>query len=285
MRLLVVGGCGFVGSNFIRHVLGHYGPEMITNVDALTTGRLVNLKGIAATFGERYEFLHADIANAEKIDAVLENHQFYAVVHFAAESSGASGTELLLDRARRHGVRRFLLVSKDGDNGARAASEKSVLVAHRDHGHEVVITRASDNYGQFQPPTGLIPNIILSALHNQPVQLSGDGSQVRDWLHVEDHCAALFTALLEGQPGGIYQFAAGSGLPDIELVHRILEQLGQSRESIVFQSAEAAVPVRRHAAAPLSLDWKPRHSLEQGMRDTVDWYVRNREWWQPLLNS
>src|SRR5437868_7120007 len=123
MRLLVIGGCGFVGSNFIRYVLQHYGPEMVTNVDLLTTGRLANLEGVAASFGDRYEFLQADVADADRLEAVLEKHQFYAVVHFAAEGCGVAGTRSLLERAKWHGIRRFLLVSRERDHGALEAAE------------------------------------------------------------------------------------------------------------------------------------------------------------------
>jgi len=287
MRLLVTGGCGFVGSNFVRYVLQHYGPEMITNVDALTTGRLANLDGVVENYGARYEFLHANIADADKIEAVLAKHQFFAVIHFAAESSGAAGTAVLLDRARRHGVRRFLLVSKAGGASALGASEEVALAAYRDHREEVVITRATDSYGPFQPPAGFIPNVILHALRGRPSPVAGDGSQVRDWLHVEDHCAALFTALLDGQAGAIYHLAAGAEVRDIDLAHRILEHLGKGRDLVEFlpdQPADASrrrVPAADEQAMPA---WKPRQNFDQGLRETIAWYVRNRETWEPLLD-
>src|SRR5688500_2233026 len=125
MRLLVTGGCGFVGSNFVRYVLQHYGPEMITNVDVLATGRLANLEGVAEIYGERYEFLHADLADADRMEAVLARHQFFAVVHTAAERCGPVATASLLDRARHHGVRRFLLVSNDREESGLAQTEEN----------------------------------------------------------------------------------------------------------------------------------------------------------------
>jgi dTDP-glucose 4,6-dehydratase len=286
MRLLITGGCGFVGSNFIRYVLQHYGPEMVTNVDALTTGRLSNLDGLAESYGNRYEFLHADLADPDKIEAVLLQHQFFGVVHFAAEASGAAGTAALLDRARRHGVRRFLVVSRDRPGEGLRAVEAAALQSYRDHREEVVITRATDNYGPFQSPTALIPRTVVAALRDQPAPIAGDGSQVHDWLHVEDHCAALFTALLDGQPGTIHQVASGHELRDIDLVQRILEHLGKSRDLIEFQPEPAAPPsVPAHPAPQMAnareaLAWKPRRALEQGLRETIDWYVRHRAWWE-----
>jgi dTDP-glucose 4,6-dehydratase len=295
MRLLVTGGCGFIGSNFIRYVLQHYGPEMITNVDTLSTGRLDNLAGVAEQYGDRYEFLHADVADADKIEALLEKHQFFAVVHFAAEPSGVAGVSTLIERARRHGVRRFLFVSREPVDARLQAVESVALQAYRDHREEVVITRATDTYGPYQPTTGVIPGAIACALRDQPVPIAGDGSQVHDWLHVDDHCAALFTALLDGVPGTIHHVAAGHPLREIDLVQRILEHLGKSRDLIEFRTdpegvnapatppspqAGEARPIM--AGARETLAWKPRMPLEQGLRETIDWYVRHREWWEPL---
>jgi dTDP-glucose 4,6-dehydratase len=299
MRLFVTGGSGFVGSNFIRYILQHYGPEWVTNVDDLRTGRLVNLEGIAGNYGERYEFLHADVADPDRMDALFEKHQFFAVVHFAAEASGAAGTAALLERARRHGVRRFLLVSREGVETMKPV-EAAVLAAHREYGQEVVITRTTDCYGPFQPPGAFIPAVILRALADQPVPLGGDGLHVRDWLHVEDYSAAAFTSLLDGTPGTVYYFASAFKMRDIDLVQRILEQLGKGRDLIRFVPGSEALAA---APAPMSIPgegtavaghqrsipqweqevaWKPRHEFDRGLRETIDWYVRNREWWETL---
>ncbi len=317
MRLLVTGGCGFVGSNFVRYVLQHYGPEMITNVDALkSTGNLANLAGIAETYGERYEFLHADINDASKIDALLTAHQFFGVVNFAADSpadsstedsgdflpTNVTGTATLLDLARRHGVRRFVQVSTDkvyGGLGAegqftetsplhpnspfaasKASADLLALSAHRTYGQEVVIVRGSNNYGPWQHPGKLIPRTIINALRNQPVPVHGDGSNVRDWMHVEDHCAAIFAALLNGQPGEIYNVGADNERRTIDLLHLILEHLGKSRDLIQFTPARSGHD-RRYAIdarkAREQLEWKPRHHYEPALRETIDWYVRHRE--------
>jgi dTDP-glucose 4,6-dehydratase len=286
MRLLVTGGCGFLGSNFIRYVLQHYGPEMVTNVDTLSTGRLTNIEGLAESYGDRYEFLRADVAETGKMEALMEKHQFFAVVHFAAEAAGLEGVTGLLDQARLHGVRRFLVVSRVGGPAALQGVEAAAVDAHRQNGEEVVITRATDTYGPYQGLTGMIPGIIAGALRDERVRLAGDGTQTHDWLHVEDHCAALFAALLDGEPGTIHHLATGHETRDIDLAQRILEQLGKSPDSIDFVPAGGT---RSHAAAGegglrsaggQDLAWKPRRALEAGLRETIDWYVRNREWWE-----
>lgn len=284
MRLLVTGGCGFLGSNFIHYVLQHYGPEMVTNVDALTTGRLANAEGLAEKYGERYEFLRADISDTDRIAAVLEKHQFFAVVHFAAEAAGLAGATALLDQARKHGVRRFLVVSREGGPAELASVEAAAVEAHRQQGEEVVITRATDTYGPYQSLAGLIPRIIVSALRDERVRIAGDGSQTHDWLHVEDHCAALFAAVLDGEPGTIHRLATGQVTREIDLAHRILEQLGKSPDVIEFTAAPPH-SAATHSPAPAGggdkdLAWKPRHALEAGLRETIEWYVRNREWWE-----
>jgi dTDP-glucose 4,6-dehydratase len=323
MRLLVTGGCGFIGSNFIRHVLGHYGPEMITNVDALTyAGNLANLAGVAETYGERYEFLGADISDGDKIDALLSKHQFYAVINFAAEShvdrsidtpgdfihTNIVGTATLLDRARRHGVRRFLQVSTDevygslGPEGkfteksplepsspysaSKASADLLALAAHHTYGQEVVITRCSNNYGPYQFPEKLIPLMIIRALEDKPLPVYGDGLNVRDWIHVEDHCAAIFSALIDGKPGEVYNVGSDGEMRNIDVVKMILSHLGKP-ESLIQYVQDRLGHDRRYAIdsskAHRELEWKPLHHHEQGIIETIDWYVRNREWWEPLL--
>ena len=323
MRLLVTGGCGFIGSNFIRHVLGHYGPEMITNVDALTyAGNLANLDGVAETYGGRYEFVGADIADGEKMEALLSMHQFYAVINFAAEShldrsidtpgdflhTNIVGTATLLDRARRHGVRRFLQVSTDevygslGPEGkfteksplepsspysaSKASADLLALAAHHTYGQEVVITRCSNNYGPYQFPEKLIPLMIIRALEDKPLPVYGDGLNVRDWIHVEDHCAAIFAALLNGKAGEVYNVGSDGEMRNIDVVKMILSHLGKP-ENLIQYVTDRLGHDRRYAIdsskAHRELEWKPLHHHEQGIIETVDWYVRNREWWQPLL--
>src|ERR1700722_10048942 len=271
MRLLVTGGCGFIGSNFIRYVLEHYGPEYVTNVSALTyAGNISTVAGLAAQFGERYEFFHADIANADLMDELMSKHQFFAVVNFAAEShvdrsinspqnfihTNVVGTSVLLDTARRHGVRRFVQISTDevygslGPEGrfteqspidpsspyssSKAGADLLALAFHKTYGEEVVITRCSNNYGPWQFPEKLIPLMILNAIRDRRLPVYGDGLNVRDWIHVEDHCAAIVAVLLNGRPGQVYNVGSDSEMKNLDLVHRILDHLGKPRELINY---------------------------------------------------
>ncbi len=323
MRLLVTGGCGFIGSNFIRYVLEHYAPEFVSNVDALTyAGNMANLAGVPEKYGERYEFFHADIANADQMDALMSKHRFYAVVNFAAEShvdrsinspqnfihTNVVGTSILLDCARRHGVKRFVQISTDevyGSLGAegkftettvidpsspysasKAGADLLALACHHTYGQEVVITRCSNNYGPFQFPEKLIPLMVVKALSDQPLPVYGDGLNVRDWIHVEDHCAAIVTALLEGKPGEVYNVGGDGEMRNIDVVKLILTHLGKP-DSLIQYVTDRLGHDRRYAIdsskAQRELNWKPLHRPEEGLRETIDWYVANRAWWEPLL--
>jgi dTDP-glucose 4,6-dehydratase len=184
---------------------------------------------------------------------------------------------------------RFTEASPLHPNSPFAASNASAdllaLSAHRTYGQETVVVRGSSNYGPRQHPGKLIPRTIIEALRNQPLPVFGDGLDVRDWMHVEDFCAAIFAALLDGQPGEIYNVAADNERRTIDVVHLILEHLGKSRDLIQFVP-EQPPHDRRHAldAAKVRthLEWKPRHHYEPALRETIDWYVRHREWWEPL---
>ncbi len=323
MRLLVTGGCGFIGSNFIRYVLQHYGPEMISNVDALTyAGNPANLAGVAEEFGERYEFDKADISDRAQMDALMSRHQFYAVINFAAEShvdrsidsaenfihTNIVGTSVLLECARHHGVRRFLQVSTDevyGSLGAegqftetspiqpsspysasKASADLLALAHYHTYGQEVVITRCSNNYGAYQFPEKLIPLMILNAIHDKPLPVYGDGLNVRDWIHVEDHCAAIFSVLLNGRAGEVYNVGSDGEMRNIDVVKMILSHLGKP-ESLIKYVPDRLGHDRRYAIDSSKmhneLQWKPLHSHEKGIADTIEWYLKNRAWWEPLL--
>lgn len=325
MRLLVTGGCGFIGSNFIRHILNHYDPAFVSNVDALTyAGNIDNTAGLAEKYGERYEFFQADIANADQMDALMSKHQFYAVINFAAEShvdrsinspqnfihTNVVGTSILLDAARRHGVRRFVQISTDevyGSLGAegrfseqspiqpsspysasKAGSDLLALAYHHTYGMEVVITRCSNNYGPYQFPEKLIPLMTINAMRNKPLPVYGDGLNVRDWIHVEDHCAAVFSALLNGKPGEVYNIGADAEMKNIDLVNLILDHLKKPKDLISYVKDRLGHD-RRYAIdsskARAELGWKPLHRPEQGIRDTIDWYAANSGWWEKLLSA
>ena len=323
MRILVTGGCGFIGSNFIRYILQHYKPAYVTNVDVLTyAGNLANLDGVVEEHGERYEFFKADIANADQMDALMTEHQFYAVINFAAEShvdrsindplnfihTNVIGTSVLLDCVRRHGVQRFIQVSTDevyGSLGAtgkfterspldpsspysasKASADLLALACHKTYGQEVLVTRCSNNYGPYQFPEKLIPLMIIKALRDEALPVYGDGLNVRDWIHVTDHCAGIVAALFEGIPGQIYNFGGDSEMVNIDLVKMILDKLGKPHSLISFVTDRLGHD-RRYAIdssfAQRELNWKPRHNFKEGLDETIQWYMENPSWWEPLL--
>jgi len=325
MRLLVTGGCGFIGSNFIRYVLEHYQPEMITNVDALTyAGSIESSAAFSSRFGHRYEFFKADIADAERMDEVFTNHSYFAVVNFATESqtdcsiaspenfihTNVVGTTALLDAARRRGVKRFVQVSTDEVYGSlpetgrfteqgplnptspysasKAAADLLVLSAYKTYGQDVVVTRCSNNYGPYQHPEKLIPLMILRALSDRSLPVCGDGLNVRDWIHVEDHCAAVFDVLMHGRAGEVYNVGADTERKNIEVIRSILSHVGKGEELIRF------VPDRpgrdRRCAIDSSkirgeIGWKPLHDFEAGLQQTIDWYRRNAGWRKGVKRS
>jgi dTDP-glucose 4,6-dehydratase len=323
MRILVTGGCGFIGSNFIRYILEHYKPAYVTNVDVLTyAGNLANLAGVAEEHGDHYEFFKADIANADQMDALMTEHQFYAVINFAAEShvdrsinspqnfihTNVIGTSMLLDVARRHGVQRFVQVSTDevygslGPTGkfteqspldpsspysaSKAGADLLALACYKTFGQDIVVTRCSNNYGPYQFPEKLIPLMIIKALRDESLPVYGDGMNVRDWIHVRDHCAGVVAALFEGKAGLVYNFGGDSELPNLEVVKLILDKLGKPHSLISFVTDRLGHD-RRYAIdstfAKRELNWHPRRNARDGIAETVDWNLQNQGWWQELL--
>ena len=269
----------------------------MSNVDILTyAGNLANLDGVAEEHGERYEFFKADIANSDQMDALMTEHSFYAVVNFAAEShvdrsinspqnfihTNVVGTNVLLDSARRHGVQRFVQISTDevyGSLGAtgrfteesplepsspysssKAGADLMALAYHKTFGQEVIVTRCSNNYGPYQFPEKLIPLMIVNAMRDDQLPVYGDGMNVRDWIHVEDHCAAIVAALFKGKPGKVYNFGGDSEKANIETVKLILEKLGKPESLIKFVTDRLGHD-RRYAIdssyAQRELNWKP----------------------------
>jgi dTDP-glucose 4,6-dehydratase len=323
MRILVTGGCGFIGSNFIRYILKHYKPAYVSNVDVLTyAGNLANLEGVAEDHGDRYEFFKADIANADQIDALMIDHAFYAVINFAAEShvdrsindpanfihTNMIGTSVLLDCARRHGVQRFVQISTDevygslGETGkfteqspldpsspysaSKAGADLLALASYKTYGQEVIVTRCSNNYGPYQFPEKLIPLMTIKAMRDEPLPVYGDGKNVRDWIHVDDHCAGVVAALFEGKPGTIYNFGGSQEMVNLEVVKLILKKLDKPETLISFVTDRLGHD-RRYAIdssfSQRELSWKPRHNFERGLAETIQWYIDNQAWWQPLL--
>jgi len=323
MRLLVTGGCGFIGSNFVRYILEHYDPEFVTNVDALTyAGNRANLEGIEEKYGNRYEFYQADISDEGAMDAILSKHKYFAVVNFAAEShvdrsisspqnfvhTNLAGTAVLLEQARKHAAGRFVQISTDevygslGETGtfteetpldpsspysaSKAGADLLVLAAHKTFDQEAIVTRCSNNYGPYQFPEKLIPLMITRALGDRSLPVYGDGLNVRDWIHVEDHCAAIVAILLEGRSGEVYNIGGGAECRNIDVVEKILEQLEKPRDLIEYVKDRLGHD-RRYAIdyskLYAELGWKPLRNFEEGLEQTIEWYRNHRDWWEPLL--
>lgn len=314
-KLLVTGGAGFIGSNFIRYYLKTHPESSIINLDKLTyAGNLENLSEICSHPG--YRFIKGDIAEREVIESVLES-KVDAVVHFAAEShvdrsiadaqefvrTNVQGTYNLLDVARRRRVPRFVHVSSDEVYGTlapgetaderaplrpnspyaatKAASDLAVRSFWRTYGFPAMITRASNNYGPYQFPEKLIPLMITNALETKKLPVYGDGLNERDWIYVEDHCLALDRVLQSGRPGEVYNIASAHSMTNLEVVRTLLRILGKSEDLIEFV-ADRPGHDRRYALNSdkirRELDWRPKVGLEQGLAQTVEWYRTHPEW-------
>lgn len=322
MRVLITGGCGFIGSNFIRLILAQRPGWTVHNVDALTyAGNPANLAGFVEDHGNRYVFHHADIADAPAMERIIGDGKFDALVNFAAEShvdrsitgplafiqTNVVGTAILLDAARRHHVGRFLQISTDEVYGSLgptgrfsessplqpsspySASKTSADLLALAHFHtfqqDVLVTRCSNNYGPYQFPEKLIPLMITNALGDIPLPVYGDGMNVRDWIHVHDHNEAALAVLERGRAGEVYNIGGDGELPNIAVVKLILAALGKP-ETLIRYVTDRLGHDRRYAIDSTKiqseLGWAPRHRPEQGIRETIEWYVVNRPWWEPL---
>jgi len=322
LRLLVSGGAGFIGSNFIRHLFQAGDEVQVLNLDKLTyAGNLENLSSVAAS--PNYRFYRGDVAEPGEVGAALAECEetfggpIDAVVHFAAEShvdrsienpssflrTNIVGTQVMLDGARRHRVKRFIHVSTDevyGSLGAKgafteetplapsspyAASKASadlIAMAYcRTYEFPVIITRCSNNYGPYQFPEKLIPLMIANALLDRPLPVYGDGLNVRDWIYVEDHCQAIESVIKYGRPGEVYNIGGHAERTNLEVVRTILRTLGKP-ESLIQFVPDRPGHDRRYAMGTSKiqreLGWKPRWSFEKGIEATVEWYLANREW-------
>ncbi len=321
-RLIVTGGAGFIGSNFIRMALDELPDWKIVNLDALTyAGNLENLSDVEDR--ENYEFVKADITDPEELDRVFAGGAD-GVVHFAAEShvdrsvldpsafvrTNVVGTQNLLNAARKHGTERFLHVSTDevygslGPEGyfteetplapnspysaSKAASDLLVRAAWHTHGFPALITRCSNNYGPYQFPEKLIPLMITNALEDKPLPVYGDGANIRDWIHVEDHCRALLRVFLSGEPGEVYNIGGNAERTNIHVVEEILRILGKPRDLITFVKDRPGHD-RRYAIDSTKirekLGWKPSRDFEEGLEETVRWYVDHPSWWKRVKSG
>ncbi len=315
-RVLVTGGCGFIGSNFVRLLLAERPDWEVVNLDKLTyAGRLENLQDLAGD--PRYRFVKGDICDPQAVRDAMAGCTM--AVNFAAEThvdrslEGAShfldtdikGVLVLLEEARRVGLERFVQISTDEVYGSIAAgsfTEESLLNPRNPYaaskaggdrlawafwatyGVPVVITRASNNYGPYQYPEKLVPLFVTNLLRDLPVPLYGDGKNVRDWLHVSDHCSGVLFCLEHGTPGEVYNIAGGNERENVEVTYTILRLLGKP-DSLVKPVADRVGHDRRYsldASRLHRLGWKPRVEFAEGLAATVQWYVDNEWWWQPI---
>jgi dTDP-glucose 4,6-dehydratase len=318
-RILVTGGAGFIGSNFIRHLLRLHDYEVL-NLDKLTyAGNLDNLRDVEGDL--RYSFVHADICDAAAVRAAVANVD--AVVNFAAEThvdrslmdAGAFvqadvfGVYVLLEAARARGVERFLHISTDEvygprlpDNPARendslapanpyaaskAGGELQCHAFYRNYGLPVVVARGANNVGPYQHPEKAVPLFITNALAGEPLPVYGEGLQVRDRLYVEDNCEALDLLLHKGEPGGVYNVGAGNERPNIEVAETILDLLDKPRSLIRFVDDRAGHDARYSldTARIRALGWTPRHDFDAAIGKTVRWYCDNAWWWQRVRSG
>jgi dTDP-glucose 4,6-dehydratase len=323
MRILVTGGAGFIGSGFVRLLLGQKKATHVAVVDKLTyAGNLENLASVSAD--PRFQFHKADIVDPEQLEAAFAAAKPDVVAHFAAEShvdrsilgagpfvdTNVRGTLNTLDAVRRHNVKRLVHVSTDEVYGSidppHEADEDYQLIASSPYSASkagsdllalsyfhtfktpVVVTRAANNYGPYHFPEKLIPLMITNAFADQPLPVYGDGMQVRDWLYVDDHCRAIESLLEGGRDGEVYNVSGSASLPNIYVVKKILELTGQS-ESLIKYVTDRPGHDRRYALTSAKLQketgWKPQVTFEQGLQLTIDWYRENSVWVQHVKSG
>jgi dTDP-glucose 4,6-dehydratase len=323
MNVLVTGGCGFIGSNLVRYLRRERPDWKVVNLDRLSYAG--NLENLADLEGDpQHLFVHGDICDRDLVLDLLSRHEIQAVMHLAAESHvdrsilgpeifiecNVLGTQRLLEAGRHVGIQRFLMVSTDevygslGPTGAftefsplapsspyscsKASADLLALAYHHTFGLDVVVTRCSNNYGPYQFPEKLIPLMIVNAIRDEPLPVYGDGRNVRDWVHVEDHCQALVCALERGRTGEVYNIGGGTERTNIEIVRTILALLGKP-ESLIKFVYDRPGHDRRYAIDPnkttRELGWGPAHTFEEGLEQTVRWYVENSRWWQRVLSG
>jgi dTDP-glucose 4,6-dehydratase len=322
MKLLVTGGAGFIGSNFIRYVLQNHSDCVISNLDKLTyAGNLENLRDVEGN--PRYSFIRGDIANRELVDGLLDKG-FDAIINFAAEShvdrsimdassfieTNIKGTQVLLEGAKRHGIERFVQISTDevygslGSEGrfteefplapnnpysaSKASADLLCQAYYRTYGLPVLVTRSSNNFGPYQFPEKLIPLTISNALEEKPIPVYGDGLNVRDWLYVEDNCRAITLVLQQGEIGEIYNIGGGSELGNLKLVETILAKLGKPSSLIKFVPDRLGHD-RRYALdwskIKREVDWEPVNSFDKAIDKTISWYLESKDWWRRIKTS
>lgn len=326
MKILVTGGAGFIGGNFVHYMVNRYPEDMIVNLDLLTyAGNLETLKPVENK--PNYKFIKGDIADRKFVFELFQKEGFDAVVNFAAEShvdrsienptifvtTNVLGTTTLLDASKEFGVKRYHQVSTDevyGDlpldrpdlffteatplhisspySSSKASADLFVLAYYRTFGLPVTISRCSNNYGPYHFPEKLIPLMISRALANEPLPVYGTGENVRDWLYVEDHCAAIDLILRHGRIGEVYNVGGHNERTNLEVVKTILKVLNKP-ESLIRYVKDRPGHDMRYAIDPTKLEnelgWKPEYNFDTGIRQTIEWYLNNKEWWQNIISG
>ena len=326
MKILVTGGAGFIGCNFVHYMLEKHPEDEIVNLDLLTyAGNLESLEDVADA--KNYQFVKGDIADMEFIDSLFSKEHFDVVVNFAAEThvdrsitdpgvfvrTNVMGTQALLDASRKYGVVRYHQVSTDevyGDlplerkdlffteetplhtsspySASKAGSDLLVLSYFRTFGLPVTISRCSNNYGAYQFPEKMIPLMFTRAFNDETLPVYGTGENVRDWLHVKDHCAAIDLILRKGREGEVYNIGGHNEKTNLEVIHLILKELNKPESLIRFVEDRKGHDLR-YAIDPAKIErelgWKPEYTFETGIRQTIAWYMEHRDWWQHILSG
>lgn len=317
MRLLITGGAGFIGSNFIRHIINKYQDYEIINLDKLTyCGNLANLKDVADN--PRYKFIKGDIGDQKIVEKLVAKSD--VVVNFAAQThvdrsivdasefirTNVYGTYILLEAVKKHNISRYVQISSDEVYGSikdgsfketdplHPSSPYSASKAGADllacsywitYNLPVIVTRSSNNFGPYQYPEKVIPLFISNAIDNLEVPLYGDGKNVRDWLYVQDNCEAIDLVLHKGKAGEIYNIGGGYELPNIELTKMVLKSLGKP-EKLIKPVADRLGHDRRYSLdcqkIKSELGWQPRYTFESALENTIRWYKDNEQWWRRL---
>jgi dTDP-glucose 4,6-dehydratase len=321
MKILVTGGLGFIGSNFCHYTISAHSDAEITNIDKIGMGaNPSNLKGLEKE--RRYKFVKGDIRESKLLKRLIKDAD--AVVNFAAEThvdrsiadpneflqNNTVGAFAVLEATRKHNNEaRFVQVStdevygeiptgsfKEGDAlkpsnpyaASKAAADMFIHAYFKTYNLNVMITRCTNNYGPYQLPEKLVPKTIIRAIRNLKIPVYGTGKNIRDWIYVQDHCEAIYLVLSKGQPGQTYNVAAGNEVPNVEIVRKILKQLGKDHHLIAFVEDRPGHDMRYSLDSSrirTELGWKPRHSFEKALKETVDWYVHNEWWWKPLATE
>ncbi|MDN3954875.1 dTDP-glucose 4,6-dehydratase [Sporolactobacillus laevolacticus] len=323
MHVLVTGGAGFIGSNFIHHMIKAHPTYKIINLDLLTyAGNLENLEDIKGH--QNYHFVHGDICNHELLEEIIDQFDIDTIVNFAAEShvdrsitqpgifikTNVLGTQTLLDAAKNKQVKKYLQISTDevygslGPNGyftektplapnspysaSKASADMLVRAYFETYGMNVTITRCSNNYGPYHFPEKLIPLIITNALEDRELPVYGDGKNIRDWLYVEDHCAAIDLVLHQGKPGEVYNVGGHNEKRNIDLVELILDKLNKPHSLIKHVSDRLGHDQRYAIDASkikTELGWQPKYTFETGVNETIQWYLTHKDWWQKIRSG